>query len=115
MADNPYLAHLPSSSSLKKVAAVNGNGTSNGASSSYSSGNGGALDGFIPRKVGGAQCLKAMVSCWIQKQLLQVHRRLNAIYAPGKLDKPFQWQAILAEVQGHHGKEEGPPCTSADG
>ena len=40
---NPYLAHLDK-----------GKG-------SYSNGGGGALDGMVPRKVNGAQTLKAMV------------------------------------------------------
>lgn len=57
MADNPYLAHLPEGSTLKKQKIDIGS-KSNGASTPT----GGALDGMIPRKVNGAQTIKAMVS-----------------------------------------------------
>lgn len=55
---NPYLSHLPEQSNLrKKVNMANGSagGSRNGAGVSD------ALDGFVPRKVNGVQCTKAMV------------------------------------------------------
>lgn len=54
--DNPYLAHLNDrGASSSKGGRYMGNGV-NGSSSSNS-----ALDGFVPRKVNGAQTVKAMV------------------------------------------------------
>lgn len=56
-AENPYLAHLPPQSSFKKER-VQLNGSSSSSPSTSTSGS--ALDGFIPRKVGAAQTIKAM-------------------------------------------------------